>query len=46
METKILKELDALELLATEERPNPRPMELNDLNSMPYFDNVCKVSMC
>lgn len=46
MEAKICAELDAIGLLATPERVSPRPMELNDLNKLPYFVNVCKVSSC
>ena len=38
-----MAELDAAGLLATPQRPNPRPMELADLNKLPYFINVCKV---
>ena len=43
VERKILAELDALNLLASQENPNPRSMHLGDLNSMPFFLNVCKV---
>ena len=43
VEARITAELDAAGLLATPQRPNPRPMELADLNELPYFINVCKV---
>ena len=43
VEAKICAELNAVGVLATPERPNPRPIELVDLNSLKYFDNVCKV---
>lgn len=43
VEAKITAELAAAGLLASPENPNPRKMELADLNRLPYFVNVCKV---
>ncbi len=43
VETKVLAELDALGLLVTSERPNPRPLEYDDLTKLTYTNNCIKV---
>ena len=40
---KVLAELDALGLLVTPERPNPRPMEWDDLGKLTYTNACIKV---
>ncbi|KAK9803216.1 hypothetical protein WJX73_004613 [Symbiochloris irregularis] len=42
VEAKIVAELDALELLATTERPSPRPLVSADLGKLPYLSCVIK----
>lgn len=38
----MLAELDAAELLVTPQRPNPRPLEYNDLHKLMYLNAVLK----
>ncbi|BDA47645.1 Cytochrome P450 3A28 [Coccomyxa sp. Obi] len=45
VEAKVLAELDALGLLVTPERPNPRPLEYDDLTKLTYTNNCIKESM-
>ena len=42
VQARILEELDGLELLATPERPNPRPIAHSDLARLSYLDCVIK----
>jgi cytochrome P450 len=44
VEAKIVEELRALGLLATAERPVPRPIEWEDINKLTYLNAVIKVS--
>lgn len=44
VEAKVLAELDALGLLVTPERPNPRLLEYDDLTKLTYTNNCIKVS--
>jgi hypothetical protein len=43
VEAKVVAELDRLGLLATPERPRPRPLEFPDLNQLSYLSCVIKV---
>ncbi len=43
VEAKVLAELDALGLLVTPERPNPRPLEYDDITKLTYTNNCIKV---
>jgi hypothetical protein len=43
VEAKICEELDALGLLATVNRPSPRPLRYEDLAEMTYLSCVVKV---
>ena len=43
MEAKITEELASLGLLATPERPKPRPLEWEDLSKLVYLNAVIKV---
>ena len=43
VEKKVLAELDAHDLLVTSERPNPRPLEWDDLGKLTYTNNCIKV---
>ena len=43
VEKKVLAELDALGLLVTPERPNPRQMEWDDLGKLSYTNACIKV---
>ncbi len=45
VEAKVLAELDGLGLLVTPERPNPRPLEYDDLTKLTYTNNCIKVCM-
>lgn len=45
VERKVLAELDSLGLLVTPERPNPRPMEFDDIAKLTYTNNCIKESM-
>lgn len=44
VEAKVLAELDGLGLLVTPERPNPRPLEYDDLTKLTYTNNCIRVS--
>lgn len=44
VEAKVLAELDAADLLVTPQRPNPRPLEYNDLHKLTYLNAVIKVT--
>ena len=49
VEAKVLAELDGLGLLVTPERPNPRPLEYDDLTKLTYTNNcikVCTSTLC
>ena len=43
VERKVLAELDAVGLLVTPERPNPRPMEWDDFGKLSYTNACIKV---
>ena len=43
VEDRLVRELDDLELLATPERPQPRPLTPSDLGKLPYLSCVIKV---
>jgi hypothetical protein len=42
VEKNVLAELDSLGLLVTPERPNPRPLEYDDLTKLTYTNNCIK----
>jgi len=44
VEAKVVAELDALELLVTPGRPNPRPVTYPDLAKLEYLQAVVKVT--
>ena len=43
VEKKVLAELDGLQLLVTQDRPESRPMIFDDLANMKYTSNAIKV---
>ncbi len=43
IEAKIVEELASLELLATAQAPQPRPLQYEDLNKLAYLNLVIKV---
>lgn len=43
VEAKLLRELDALELLATDQRPHPRPVSPQDLGRLTFLQAIIKV---
>ena len=43
VERKVLAELDTHGLLVTPDRPNPRPLEWDDLGKLTYTNNCIKV---
>ena len=43
VEARIVEELDAMELLTTYERPNPRKLVYDDLKQLNYLQCVIKV---
>lgn len=43
VEAKVVAELDALELLVTPGRPNPRPVTYTDLGKLEYLQACVKV---
>lgn len=45
VEKKVLAELDSHGLLVTPERPNPRPLEWDDLGKLSYTNNCIKVRL-
>ena len=45
VERKVLAELDAHGLLVTPDRPNPRPLEWDDLGKLTYTNNCIKVKI-
>jgi cytochrome P450 len=45
VEARLVAELDAEGLLATPDRPHPRPVSYADLGRLPYLASVCKEAM-
>ena len=43
VEAKVLAELEELQLLASPQRPSPRPIEYTDLNRLTYLSCCIKV---
>ncbi len=45
IQERIAEELDSLGLLATPARPNPRPVELDDIRKLKYLTACTKEAM-
>lgn len=43
IEAKVVEELHCLELLATPDKPQPRPLQYEDLSKLTYLNLVIKV---